>query len=88
MDENVERMIAPDFKSADGMVDVEGEDHQRPAPDAENKLGDFIEPANPGFFENGRNVVEMKRMQHCVAVNYNDRQRQQKYGGKFLHERE
>ena len=86
MKENIERVVTPDIESADGVIDVEGKDHQRSAQKTENKLRDFIKPANPGFFENGGNVVKVKRMEQGVAVNQKDRQRQQKYGRKFLHE--
>jgi len=80
MKHNIKDVITPHFKAADGVIDIEGKNHQRSLPDAENKFRDFIEAADPGFFQNGGDVVEMKGMEQRVAVDQNNRQRQHEGG--------
>ena len=61
-------MVTPYFKLTDRIIQVKREDDQRALKNTENKLRYFIPPSDPGFFQYGRDIVKMKRVQNCIAI--------------------
>ena len=86
MQGDVHQVVAPHVKPADGMVEVEGEDGHRPLPPAENEIGDFIQPADPRFFQDGGDVVKMKGMLQSVSVHQNHGADDPETGKNFSHQ--
>ncbi|MBT4260162.1 MAG: hypothetical protein HOD90_09655 [Nitrospina sp.] len=69
MKTDIKNMVTPYFKFTDGIIQIKREDDQRSLENTKNKLRYFIPPPDPGFFQYGRNVVKMKRVENCIAIN-------------------
>ena len=72
METNIENMIAPYLKFTDWIIYIKRKNHQGTLENAENKLGDFIPASYPGFFQYGRNVVNMEGTGKGISINQNN----------------
>ena len=68
MKTDIKNMITPYLKFTDGIIQIKRENDQRPLENTENKLRYFIPSPDPGFFQYGRDIVKMKRVQNCIAI--------------------
>ena len=72
MKQNIDYMVAPNMEPAYDKVEIERQNQQRPLGKTKDKLWNFIESPDPGFFQNGIKVIKMKRMQDRVSINQKD----------------
>ena len=68
MKTDIKNMVTPYLKLTDRIIQVKREDNQRTLKNTENKLRYFIPSPDPGFFQYGRDIVKMKRVQNCIAI--------------------
>ena len=62
-------MVTPNLELADGEVEVIAQYNDGSDSIIKNKIRNFVEAADPGFFQDGGVVVKMKRVQPAIAIN-------------------
>ena len=64
----VEQGAVPYFEFADGEVQVVRQYDDGSDSIIKNKIRNFVEAADPGFFQDGGVVIKMKRVQPAIAI--------------------
>ncbi len=62
-------MVTPYLELTDCKVQVVSQYDHGPDSIIKNKIRNFIEAADPGFFQDGGVVIKMKRVQPAIAIN-------------------
>ena len=68
MAQDINDMIALYPESAYGVIQVKGKDNENSVGKTKDKSWNFVHSANPGLFQNGRDVVEMKRVEESISI--------------------